>query len=68
MNATRQVKPLVPPQTIVVPLSLAVEIETLVQALAARTGEPLEDVRRAVEVTILKWGLESLKAEEAKKR
>lgn len=69
MNARRSAAQSPAPATIItVPASLAGELEQLVEGVARRTGEPIEDVRRAVEVTVLQNGIDSLKREEARRR
>lgn len=68
MKAAHKPARSVPAVTVVVPMKLALEMETLIEKLSARTGEPLEDVRRAVEVTVLQRGIESLKAEEERQK
>jgi hypothetical protein len=51
---------------IAVPDALSVEIDQLVESFARRNQEPEEDVRRAVEVSVLRRGIEALKREESK--
>lgn len=66
MNTSRATTPLAVERqvvTIALPPAYAVELDRLTEAFAGRTGEPLEDVRRAVETTVLRRGIEALKRE-----
>lgn len=66
MNANRVTRPLHSDRTVVtvvVPPSFADELDRLAVAFASRTGEALEDVRRGVELSVLRRGIEALKRE-----
>lgn len=51
------------PAVIAVPPGLAPELEQLVEDTSRRNGEPPDRVRRAVEIAVLKRGIESLRKE-----
>lgn len=63
MNAAKNTKAATAP-TIAVPAELELSLERAVNAIARRTGESPEAVRRGVEVAILQRGIRSVLAEE----
>lgn len=60
----RQTEPRLEPYRIAVPDPVAKDIDALVERFASRTGEPPENVRRAVEISVLCRGIERVKGEE----
>ena len=50
-------------QTISVPLTLALLIDQLCEQIATRNGETKEEVRRAVEIAILRRGIEEIRVD-----
>jgi hypothetical protein len=52
------------PRQIAVPDAMMLEFDRLVELVSARLGEPPEDVRRGVEISVLARGIERLKSEE----
>lgn len=55
------------PYRIKVPDPIVKEIDDLVEATSARTGETPEQVRRGVEVSVLCRGIDALKREEGRR-
>lgn len=60
-------RPLLDPYAVQIPEELVPEIDDLVNAVSARLGEPPADVRRGVEITILKRGIAALRGAEGKR-
>ena len=63
-HTTRKLQAVPRPVLIIVPPSFAAELDRLTAVFAERTGEPVEDVRRAIEVTVLQRGIDALRGEQ----
>lgn len=60
-------EPRLEPYAIKVPDPVAKEIDDLVEAVSARTGETPDQVRRGVEISVLCRGVDALKSQEGKR-